>query len=78
MRSLEKQMVISFQETAMAMLMEQSCKEDGMSGRLIPLPPAISAGCGLAWMTAIKDSRSWVLYMKNKQIIFDKIQEIEI
>lgn len=37
----EKKAVISFQETAMAMLMELKCKEDGMPGRLIPLPPAI-------------------------------------
>ena len=29
--------------------MEKRCKEQNIPGRLIPVPPAITAGCGLAW-----------------------------
>lgn len=29
--------------------MERSCKESGLPGRLIPVPRAITAGCGMCW-----------------------------
>ena len=29
--------------------MEKACKETETPGRIIPVPRAISAGCGLAW-----------------------------
>ena len=31
------------------MAMELYCKEHNISGRLIPIPRELSAGCGLAW-----------------------------
>jgi len=31
------------------MAMERSCKESGLPGRLIPVPRAITAGCGMCW-----------------------------
>ena len=42
-------LVITFPTTTAAMAMEKACKELGASGRLIPVPPSIDAGCGLAW-----------------------------
>ena len=41
--------VITFHTTTDAMAMESLCKEQGFNGRLIPVPGAISADCGLAW-----------------------------
>ena len=34
--------------------MEQACKERQADGRLIPVPRAISAGCGLAWCAGLE------------------------
>lgn len=49
MRKKEMMLVVTFHTTADAMAMELNCKQDGVPGRLIPVPRAISAGCGLAW-----------------------------
>ena len=49
MRQKELKLVVTFHTTADAMAMEKVCKEKGAAGRLIPVPRAISAGCGLSW-----------------------------
>ena len=49
MRKKEMKLVVTFHTTADAMAMEKCCKQLQAPGRLIPVPRAISAGCGLAW-----------------------------
>ena len=49
MRKKELKQVVTFHTPADAMAMEKACKESGTPGRVIPVPRAISAGCGLAW-----------------------------
>lgn len=49
MRQKELQCVVTFKTTTEAIAFEGTAKKVGLSGRLIPLPKAISAGCGLAW-----------------------------
>ena len=41
--------IVAFYTTHDAMAFEDYCRAAGAEGRLIPLPKAISAGCGLAW-----------------------------
>lgn len=41
--------VITFHTTADAMAMESLCTARGLGGRMIPVPGAITADCGLAW-----------------------------
>ena len=41
--------VFAFSTTTAALQAERLLGEAGLPGRLIPLPPQISAGCGLAW-----------------------------
>ena len=41
--------IITFRTTTDAMAMESLCKAQGLSGRMIPVPGAITADCGLAW-----------------------------
>lgn len=53
MRKKELRLVVTFHTTADAMAMEKACKEHEVNGRLIPVPRAISAGCGLAWLSLI-------------------------
>lgn len=50
MRKKERKVVLTFATTTAAMHMEQCCKKDNLPGRLIPVPTAITAGCGLAWV----------------------------
>jgi hypothetical protein len=45
----ELSLVIAFDATSDAFAAEDVFRQNGLSGRLIPLPESISAGCGLAW-----------------------------
>ena len=49
MRERSEKCVVTFRTTAAAMAMEKACKAEGLSGRLIPVPRSITAGCGLCW-----------------------------
>ena len=41
--------VITVHTTADAMALESLCTARGLGGRMIPVPGAITADCGLAW-----------------------------
>lgn len=45
-------LIVTFHTTTDAMAMEKMCKEQNIPGRLIPVPRALSAGCGLSWCAA--------------------------
>ncbi len=55
MREKTKKHLITFHNTVGALEMEEYCMREGLPGRLIPVPPAISAGCGMAWCVPDKD-----------------------
>ncbi len=55
MRKRELKTVITFYTTSDAFETEAKLKAAGISGRLIPVPREISAGCGLAWSMPPKD-----------------------
>ena len=47
-RKREK-LLITFYTTTDAMAMERLCRENGMPGRIVPVPGTVSADCGLGW-----------------------------
>ena len=49
MREKNFRTVITFDTTAAAIAMEKLCHERALPGRLIPVPRAITANCGIAW-----------------------------
>lgn len=49
MREKQLRVVVAFPTTTDAMALETFCAGHGVPGRIIPLPPIISAGCGLCW-----------------------------
>ena len=49
MREKQFRAVVTFRTTTQAMAMEKYCTAHGIAGRLIPVPSAISAECGLCW-----------------------------
>lgn len=49
MREKQPKCVVTFPTTTGAMAMEKACKEEGIPGRLIPVPRTITAGCGMCW-----------------------------
>ena len=75
MRKKVMKLVVTFHTTSDAMAMEKVCKERGVPGRLIPVPRAISAGCGLSWLCNKEDrekNAQGVYELKNRQILKNK------
>lgn len=60
MREKTLRTVAAFHTTTDAMAAEARCLRCGVPGRLIPLPPVISAGCGLCW-SAPREERDRVV-----------------
>ena len=66
-------LIISFNKTTDAMAFEEYCLKNKISGRLIPLPKEISAGCGLAWKCEINQKDEMEKVMKSINIVCDKM-----
>ena len=66
MRKKTKQLVITFPPRTAAMAMEKRAQEMGISGRLIPLPSEISAGCGLSWKTKPEEKEKMLVFLEEE------------
>ena len=55
MRQKKDTLVVTFHTTTQAMAVEKYCADQGLPGRLIPVPREITAGCGLSWKAAPED-----------------------
>lgn len=75
MRKKELKLVVTFHTTADAMAMEKACKEQGVPGRIIPVPRAISAGCGLSWCASLEDREEIADMMKKAGIEEEDMHE---
>lgn len=75
MRKKELKLVVTFHTTADAMAMEKTCKENQISGRLIPVPRSISAGCGLAWCARLEDREVLLKVMEKIGLEHEEIHE---
>ena len=75
MRKKELKLVVTFHTTADAMAMEKACKEQNASGRIIPDPRAISAGCGLSWCAELSDKEQIVKVMQSVGIQEEEMHE---
>lgn len=71
----ERKLVITFHTTTEAMAMEKTCKETGAEGRLIPVPRAISADCGLAWCAKPESEGALRELMEQHGITPQAVQE---
>lgn len=75
MRKKELKLVVTFHTTADAMAMEKACKEQGVPGRIIPVPRTISAGCGLSWCAALEAREEIVAMMAQVGIEAEELHE---
>lgn len=55
--------------------MEKACREHNVPGRLIPVPRSISAGCGMAWCTALEDRDRILQVLKERNIEQEDVHE---
>lgn len=75
MRKKELKLVVTFHTTAYAMAMEKACKEQNAPGRIIPVPRAISAGCGLSWCADLSDKERIAEVMQSVGIQEEEMHE---
>lgn len=68
--------VISFDTTTDAMMMEDFAKAGNFAGRLIPIPNEISAGCGLAFEAEMTDINQIKKILEDNMVAFDKIYDL--
>lgn len=71
----EMKLIITFHTTTETMAMEKACKEAGADGRIIPVPRAISAGCGLAWAAKLESEAALRELMERNGISPQAVQE---
>ncbi|MFR5641356.1 MAG: DUF3343 domain-containing protein [Butyricicoccus sp.] len=71
MREKKPYQVLTFHTTDAAMEMEAFCKQNGIAGRLAPVPRRLSAGCGIAWRMEAE------VYAQYQTVIADCGIEIE-
>lgn len=76
MREKKNYRILTFHTTTEAMAMEKRCEENGIPGRLIPIPGEISAGCGLAWRMVAEDYPVYEKKIKELQLKFEECREL--
>ncbi|MDI9441394.1 MAG: DUF3343 domain-containing protein [Firmicutes bacterium] len=73
----EVQAVLTFHSTTEAMAFERACKELGLPGRLIPMPVAISAQCGLAWLIGPEDRNRLLEQAQKLGLKYERLVELK-
>lgn len=77
-RRKEPRLIAAFPAAADAMAVEKACTDRGFPGRLIPLPPSISAGCGLCWCTDLSERNALSALLDELGVRGAALHECEI
>ena len=78
MRQKEFRVIVTFSTTTDAMAMESYCLSHDVAGRLIPVPSAISAGCGMCWSAPSSRRESVCSAVKEAQLHCEGVYEMLI
>ena len=78
MRVKTRQMLVTFSSAVQAMAFEQAAWEAGLSGRLIPVPKVITAGCGLAYKAPLEARDSVETLIREQGCSVEGIWELEL
>ena len=78
MRVKKPTLVITFATTTQAMAVEKYCMDNGLPGRIIPVPREITAGCGLGWKAAPEDQAVLTEALKDSGLGWEEMHIIEI
>ena len=75
----ETKLYITFYTTAEAMATESVCRENNLSGKLVPVPRVLSAGCGIAWECSpiLKPSLLELLEKEDIEPLIEMLKEIK-
>ena len=76
MRERKTWLVVTFHTTAAAIGMEKLCAARGLAGRLIPVPRALTADCGMAWRAGTEDRAALTALTKAEGLETDDFYEL--
>ena len=76
MRPKENRIIVTFRTTTDALAMEEEARNSGLFGRLIPVPQAITAGCGLAWSEPASGRAALEKMISGRAMPYEKITEL--
>ena len=72
----ETKLYITFYTTAEAMATESVCRENNFSGKLVPVPRVLSAGCGIAWECCPDLKVSLLELLEKEDIEWEECKEL--
>ena len=78
MRQKKPALIITFATTTQAMATEKFCLDNGLPGRIIPVPREITAGCGLSWKAAPEDREQLAAALEGAGLGWEEMRVIEI
>ena len=78
LRAKKPALIVTFDTTTAAMAMERFCAEQGLPGRLIPVPREITAGCGLAWMAPPEEEERLTRAGQAAGLLWSAMHRMEI
>jgi hypothetical protein len=78
MREKKPALIITFSTTSAAMAMDRFAGEQGLPGRLIPVPREITAGCGLAWKAEPEDEEELTRQLKENGLQWETMRVINV
>ena len=78
MREKKLRLVVTFHTTAAAIGMEQLCAARGLPGRLIPVPRALTADCGMAWRAEPADRAALEALAAQEGLEVEGFHELEL
>lgn len=71
-------LIITFATTTQAMAVEKFCAQNGLPGRLIPVPREITAGCGLSWKALPEEKELLTSALSGAELKWAQCHIIEI
>ena len=71
-------LIITFANTTQAMAMEKFCMENGLPGRIIPVPREITAGCGLSWKAKPEEQQLLTETLTEAGMVWQQMAVIEM
>lgn len=76
MRKKELCFLVAFHTTTEALALEEAAHQAGVTGRLIPIPTQITAGCGLAWKMPITARVDMEQLLQKNNLSYDASYEL--
>lgn len=73
----EPGVVVTFANTPDACAMEDAARAHGIPGRLMPVPAAVSAGCGLAWGASEAQRDALLAALAEHGIAYEAVYMLE-